>query len=121
MEATKRMQHFASFDEYLAHQTPRNQAIIKELRTLVRRVAPRLAETVKWGNGCWVNGKQNVAFVYSATDYVQFGFFVGSALNDRKRLLEGTGKYVRHIKVHNPDAIDKRAFASLLRQAAGVR
>jgi hypothetical protein len=68
-----------------------------------------------------VNGKENVAYVYSATGYVQFGFFGGSALKDPKGLLEGEGKYVRHIKVHAPGDIDKRAFASLLKQAAGLR
>jgi len=53
MTVMKRMKAFATFDEYLADQTPRNQAIIRELRTLVKRVAPGLRETVKWGNGCW--------------------------------------------------------------------
>src|SRR5213594_3721780 len=116
-----RMIPYATFDEYLAHQTPRNQAIIRELRTMVKRVAPQLQEEVKWGNGCWVSEKENVAFVYSGTGHVQFGFFGGSALKDPKGLLEGTGKYVRHIKIRDPAAIDRRALASLLRQAAGLR
>ncbi len=59
-----------------------------------------------------------VAYVYSATGYVQFGFFRGSALKDPRGLLEGKGKYVRHIKVRGPSEIDERAFAALLRQAA---
>lgn len=120
MAAMKRMKAFATFDEYLADQTPRNQAIIRELRALVMRVAPGLRETVKWGNGCWVRGKENVAYVYSATGYVQLGFFGGSALKDPKGLLEGAGKYVRHIKVYDPANIDERAFGSLLRQAASL-
>ena len=84
----------------------------------MKRVAPELSEAVKWGNGCWVSGKGPVAYVYSATDYVQFGFFGGSALKDPKRLLEGEGKYVRHIKVRSPSEIDEPAFAALLGQAA---
>lgn len=36
-------------------------------------------------------------------------------------LLEGSGKYVRHVKVHSPSDIDERAFSDLLKQAAGVR
>ena len=78
MAVMKRMKAFATFDEYQADQTPRNQAIIRELRKLVRRVTPGLLETVKWGNGCWVRGKENVAYAYSATGYEQFGFFGGS-------------------------------------------
>jgi len=115
------MKAFATFNEYLADQTPRNQMIIRELRKLVKRVAPGLEETVKWGNGCWVKGKENVALVYSADDHVQFGFFAGSALMDPKALLEGAGRYVRHVKVHAPSDIDESAFANLLRQAARMR
>ena len=121
MTAMKRMRACATFEEYVADQTPRNQTIIRELRKLVKRVAPALSETVKWGNGCWVRGKENVAYVYSASEYVQFGFFGGSALKDPKGLLEGAGRYVRHIKVHAVTDIDERAFASLLKQAATLR
>ena len=120
MTAMKRMKAFATFDEYAAEQTPRNLANMLELRKLVKRVAPGLRETVKWGNGCWVRGKENVAFVFSASDHVQFGFFGGSDLKDPKGLLEGAGQYVRHIKVHATTKIDERAFASLLKQAAGL-
>ena len=114
-----KMKAYASFDDYLAAQTPRNQAIVRALRRFVKRVAPELSETVKWGNGCWVNGKGPVAYVYSDTGYVQFGFFRGSSLKDPKGLLEGKGQYVRHIKVRAASGIDRRAFAALLRQAAG--
>ena len=59
-----------------------------------------------------------IVYVYSSPDYVQFGFFRGSALEDPHRLLEGNGQYVRHIKVRKPSDIDKAAFRALLRQAA---
>jgi hypothetical protein len=72
---------------------------------------------VKWGNGCWVIGSVPVAYVYSAPDYVQFGFFRGSGLKDQ-RILEGKGQYVRHIKVRKTSDIDEDAFRVLLRQAA---
>lgn len=117
----KPMKTYASFDAYLVDQHSKNQAIIRALRRFVKRVQPELSETVKWGNGCWVDGNTPVAYVYSAPDYVQFGFFRGSSLNDPRRLLEGNGQFVRHIKVHRTSAIDERAFAALLKQAAGSR
>ena len=109
---------YASFDDYLNDQSPRNQAIIRALRKLVRRFEPGLTETVKWGNGCWVGRNGPVAYVYSDTGCVQFGFFRGSSLKDPKGLLEGKGRYVRHTKVRAPSEIDVRAFAALVRQAA---
>lgn len=113
-----KMKAYASFDDYLKDQTPRNRAIIGALRRFVKRVEPTLTEAVKWGNGCWIGSKGPVAYVYAATGYVQFGFFSGSSLKDPKGLLEGEGKYVRHAKVRTVSGIDERAFAALLRQAA---
>jgi hypothetical protein len=116
-----KMKAYASFDGYLADQLTANQPVIRALRAFVKRTEPALVETVKWGNGCWVKGKIPVAYVYSAPEYVQLGFFMGSALKDPKRLLEGSGQYVRHIKVRKPSDIDSRAFAALLRQAIKAR
>ena len=113
-----KMKKYGSFDEYLADQSPKNRSIIRTLRTFVKRVAPGLRESVKWGNGCWVMGNVPVAYVYSAPKYVQFGFFRGSGLKDPQEILEGTGQYVRHIKVHKASDIDEAAFRALLRQAA---
>jgi hypothetical protein len=117
VQETMKMKRYATFDQYLADQAPKNQSIIRALRKFVKRVAPELQESVKWGNGCWVKGKAPVSYVYSAPDYVQFGFFGGSTLKDPSRLLEGQGKFVRHIKVRKPTDIDESAFEALLRQA----
>ena len=91
---------------------------IRALRRFVKRVEAGLEESVKWGNGCWVKGNVPISYVYSAPDYVQFGFFGGSALKDPRGLLEGNGQYVRHIKVRKPSDIDEDVFKALLRQAA---
>ena len=116
-----KMKTYGSFDDYLKDQSPRNQAIIRGLRRFVRRVEPELSEAVKWGNGCWVGRHGPVAYVYSAPEHVQFGFFRGSSLKDPRGLLEGKGRYVRHTKVRAPSGIDEPSFAALLKQAAGSR
>ena len=112
-----KMPSYASFDLYLAAQSARNRPLIRALRTLVKRVAPGLEEAVKWGNGCWVKGKEPIAYVYSAPDHVHFGFVCGSLLEDPLGLLEGEGAYIRHVKVRTRTDIDARALAALLRQA----
>jgi hypothetical protein len=52
-----KMKAYASFDEYLAAQSPPNQAIIRALRKFVKRIEPGLSEAVEWGNGCWIGSK----------------------------------------------------------------
>ena len=116
-----KMKAYASFDDYQQDQNAKNQTIIRALRRFVKRAEPELAESVKWGNGCWIGERGPVAYVYSAPEYVQFGFFHGAALKDPKGLLEGKGEYVRHTKVHAVADIDERGFGALLRQAARRR
>lgn len=116
-----KMKAYDSFDNYLDDQSPGNQAIIRVLRTFVKRAQPGLQEAVKWGNGCWIGRNGPVAYVHADTGYVQFGFFHGATLKDPKGLLEGKGQYVRHIKVHDASGIDRRALSALLTQAAGSR
>src|SRR5262245_48614057 len=112
-----RMKRYAAFDEYLADQAPKKQSIIRALRKFVKRAAPQLQESMKWGNGCWLKGKHPVSYVYSGyPGYVQFGFFRGARLKDPKKLLEGDGKFVRHIKLFKPSDIDEPAFRALLKQ-----
>jgi hypothetical protein len=113
-----KMKAYATFGEYLADQPVKNQRVIRALRKFVKQAAPQLQEAVKWGNGCWVKEKAPVAYVYSAPDHVQFGFFRGAQLKDPQDLLQGQGKYVRHIKLIRPADIDADAFEALLRQAA---
>lgn len=113
-----KMKAYASFALYLADKSPRNQRIIRALRTFVKRTSPQLVESVKYGNGCWLNGKVPAAFVYADEDHVQFGFLRGSELDDPQELLQGQGQYVRHVKVRAVSDIDPKAFGALLRQAA---
>jgi hypothetical protein len=113
-----KMKTYVTFDLYLADQSPRNRRIIQALRAFVKRTVPALDESVKWGNGCWVKEGAPVAYVYSDTDHVQFGFFRGSSLADPKGLLQGKGQYVRHVKVRKVADIDAKSFGALLRQVA---
>jgi hypothetical protein len=112
-----KMKAYETFDLYLAAQPPKNKTIIRALRAFVKKTAPKLVESVKWGNGCWLKGKVPVAYVYSDKGFVQFGFVLGSKLPDPKKLLEGKGAYVRHIKVHDVYEIDAPTFAKYLRAA----
>jgi hypothetical protein len=112
------MKRYASFDDYLADQGPRNRTIIRAVRRFVAKTSPVLEESVKWGNGCWLKGDVPVSYVYSGPDHVQFGFFAGATLDDPRGLLEGKGRFVRHVKLRKAADLDERAFRALLRQAA---
>lgn len=114
------MKAYPSFDAYLADQPPANQTVIRALRKLVKRAAPALVEGVKYGNGCWLQGKYPLAYVYAAPDHTQFGFIAGARLKDPKHLLEGKGAYVRHVPLRSTRDIAERDLVALLTQAVAL-
>lgn len=114
------MKSYPSFDAYLKDQPRANQAVIRAVRALVKRAAPDLVEAVKYGNGCWLQGRYPIAYVYAAPDYTQFGFMAGSKLADPKRLLAGSGQYVRHVKLRTIRDIVERDIVALLDQAVAL-
>ena len=54
------------------------------------------------------------AYVNAFTAHVNVGFFHGAALADPARLLEGTGKVMRHVKLRPEKAVDATALTRLI-------
>ena len=111
------MKSYATFDAWNDAQSASNQKIVAPLRKLATRASKKLVETVKWGNGCWELEGLPIAFAHAERDHVQFGFFAGSQLTDPKRLLKGSGKYVRSQKLFAASDIDGAYLTRLLKQA----
>jgi len=51
------------------------------------------------------------------TAHVNVGFFRGAELPDDRHLLEGTGKYMRHVKLRPGVDVDEAALRELIRSA----
>jgi hypothetical protein len=59
-------------------------------------------------------GDAAFGYVNAYTDHVNVGFFFGALLKDPARLLEGTGKRGRHVKLWPDRAVDSAALAQLV-------
>lgn len=57
------------------------------------------------------------AYVNAFKAHVDVGFFRGAELADPAGLLEGTGKYMRHVKLRPGRAIDATALVGLVESA----
>jgi hypothetical protein len=57
------------------------------------------------------------AYVNAFNAHAAIGFFHGSALPDPQRLLEGTGKRMRHVKLKPDMELDENALRSLIEAA----
>lgn len=106
-------------DAFVKKIEPGQRALVEALRKLVKTQAPELQEAIKWGNVVWV-GKEDVCWILVYSDHVDFGFFKGAQLKDPKKLLEGTGKGLRHIKVYSRADIKEKEYAALLKQASSL-
>lgn len=60
-----------------------------------------------------VNGTA-FAYVDAFTSHVNVGFFQGAELPDPHGLLEGTGKFMRHVKLKLGSDVDTAALAALI-------
>ena len=57
------------------------------------------------------------AYVNAFNAHVNVGFFRGAELLDPMGLLEGTGKYMRHVKLKPDGEIDEMALIELIKSA----
>ncbi|HLH00603.1 MAG TPA: DUF1801 domain-containing protein [Bryobacteraceae bacterium] len=70
-------------------------------------------------DGCPVAclGDAPFASVNIYTSHVNVGFFHGAALPDPARLLEGAGKFMRHVKLRPGEAANAAALTNLIHSA----
>ncbi len=90
------------------------------LRELVMSVQPGIVEELKWGRPCYSTERGMFCYLHFTKNHATLGFHRGTALDDPKGLLEGTGKDMRHIKIPDIADADRSATVALLRQAATV-
>lgn len=70
-------------------------------------------------DGCPVAclGDAPFGYVNVFTSHVNVGFFHGASLPDPARLLQGTGKFMRHVKLRPGTATNTAALTSLIEAA----
>ena len=62
-------------------------------------------------------GDAPFAYVNVFTSHVNVGFFQGASLPDPAHLLQGTGKYMRHVKLKPATPTDAEALNTLIEAA----
>jgi Domain of unknown function (DU1801) len=61
--------------------------------------------------------KDGICYIGVIKDHVNLGFIRGSELADPQRILEGTGKQMRHIKIRNMSDLERPAIRTYLQEA----
>ena len=118
---------FGTFDELIASFDPEIMSISRNLRTLILKIHPAVVEVVRLGDGAASYGigpkKMSEAYSYimPKENYVNLGFYYGASLADPAGLIEGTGKNLRHVKVHSMKEVTMPAISKLIKAALTER
>ena len=92
-------------------------AIARHWFTVMRDCGDEVRELMHDGCPTACVGEAAFAYVGAFTAHVSIGFFGGAELADPAGLLEGTGKFMRHVKLRLDRDIDTRALMSLIESA----
>ncbi len=106
-------------DRLLADLDTSQREVARALREFILEAAPELGEVVKWGTPCYV-GRKLVCSIATHSDHTNLEFYHGTSLPDPKRLLEGTGKSLRHVKLRAADDVKPALLTPLLREAVEI-
>ncbi|HEY6183061.1 MAG TPA: DUF1801 domain-containing protein [Terriglobales bacterium] len=92
-------------------------AIARQWFEVMRKCGDEVRELMH--DGCPTACLGDVAFGYVNvfTAHVNVGFFQGAALSDPAHLLQGTGKFMRHVKLRPGAATNATALTSLIAAA----
>jgi hypothetical protein len=116
-----------TFDELLADVEPGLAAIARRLRAIIRGVDANTVETVRLGDNAATFGigpkkmTDGYAYIMPMRGYVNLGFYQGALLADPKRLLEGTGKGLRHVKIRSLSEANRPPVRALVAAALARR
>lgn len=92
--------------------------VAKAVRALVKKNVPGCEEYVNpWKIPSFdLNGP--LCFYMVAKEHVLLGFMRGAILHDAGGVLEGTGKYLRHVKLCSAADVRRPAVQALVKEAA---
>ena len=93
--------------QWFNEQPAMHREWLMALRQQIVSSVPAAEESLKWSRPCYARDGALFCYLASAKKYVTIGFHRGADLPDPSGVLEGTGKAMRHVKVHGPeDAVD---------------
>lgn len=110
----------AAVDAYVQKRNPKLKPVADAVRALVRKAAPQSCENINpWGVPTF---ESNGPFCYLmiGKNHITFGFPRGASLLDSAKLLEGTGKNLRHVKLREVSDVHDANLRQLIVEAKAL-
>ena len=112
------VEHDPAIDAWLKQHKGELGTIARHWFEAMRKCGDEVRELVHDGCPVACLGDAPFAYVNVFTSHVNVGFFHGASLPDPARLLQGTGKFMRHVKLKPGDVTANAAALDKLIDAA---
>ena len=99
-------------DEYIEKQKSPQKEILQKVRNIFLKTLPNCAEKSAWGVVAFAGGKFYIAAMKSR---VHVGFAINGLDKEEIDLFEGSGKTMRHIKIHSLEEVDEKKLVKLIK------
>ena len=102
-------------NDYIKKQKSPQKEICQELRRFILETLPGAKEEMKWGVPVFYEGK---FYIGAFKNSVNLGFSINGLTEEEKKLFEGSGKTMKHIKFRSLQDIDEEKIMKLLKLVA---
>lgn len=106
-----------AIDAWMKEHSAELGAIARHWFDVIRDRGDDVRELLHDGHPTACVGDAAFAYVNAFTAHVNVGFFRGAELADPAQLLDGTGKYMRHVKLRPEGDVDGTALIELIETA----
>lgn len=106
-----------AIDRWLERRPAELRSLAREWFARMRACGDDVREMLHDGHPTACVGDAGFGYVNVFTAHVNVGFFRGATLADPARLLVGTGKYMRHVKLRPGVEVDAAALRALIETA----
>jgi hypothetical protein len=99
-------------DDYIKKQKSPQKEILQKVRKIFLKTLPSCEEKIAWGVVTFAGGKFYIA---ALKNRVHVGFTINGLNKEEIGLFEGSGKTMRHIKIHSLEDIDEKKLVKLIK------
>jgi len=99
-------------EEYIEKQESPQKEIIQMVRNIFLKTLLNCEEKIRWGVIAFAGGK---FYIGAIKNRVHVGFAIIGLNKEEISLFEGSGKTMRHIKIHSLDDIDVKKLVKLIK------
>ena len=90
--------------------------MLQKLRKIVFDIYPKINERMIYG-GIMFSLEEDFGGLFVSKNHISFEFINGFTMNDPKKILEGTGKFRRHLKIRSLIDIEDKQVDFFVKQA----